>query len=92
MEPYKYNPVFVIFVNDSPEFVWVGEEEGAKKKLNELADEYWEMHKDSIKGNMCYSRMTHADRSDEENLYKIYRGKYYWHIHNVNSNAQSPQG
>lgn len=92
MEPYKYNPVFVIFMNDSPEFVWIGGGNGAHKKMEELAKTYWEKNKATLMSNNRLSSLGLKDGDDEKAVYKDYRSHCYWHIHNVNSNTQSPQG
>ncbi len=87
-----YNPVYIIFMNDDPRFVWIGDILDAKEKMEELAKEYWEMNKGTIKDNMCYALTgIITDPSNEAALYKNYLERYYWHIHDVNSNAQSPQ-
>lgn len=88
---YEWNPVYVIFMNDDPIFVWIGSIKDAEKKMEELAKEYWEINKRTIKDSMCYvfTGIT-TDPSDEAALYKNYLEGYYWHIHDVNSNTQLP--
>jgi len=91
---FKWNPVYVIFLNDDPRFVWIGNMKDAKEKMEELAREYWKINKSTIKDRMCYAFTgITTDPSDEAALYKNYLAMSYWHIRDVNSNdAQSPQG
>ena len=67
-------------MNDSPEFVFMVNEEDANKKLEELAKEYWEKNKATIINN-------YRLKGDESMIYKEYRKYVYWHIHNVPTNG-----
>lgn len=72
--------VHVIFMNDSPEFVFIGSEKDAEAKMEELAKEYWERNKYNIMDNLRLS-------NDEKAAYKDHRKHLYWHIHNVQTNG-----
>ncbi len=53
---HKWNPVYIIFMNDDPMFVWIGDKGDALKKQKELANEYWERNIGSYQNYAAYKR------------------------------------
>lgn len=70
----------VICCNDMVEFVFVGPIEKAREKLEERAKQYYEQTGGGPRWKS--ERLTPGKLSDDE-VYKWYRHRCYWHIHTV---------
>jgi hypothetical protein len=53
---YEWNPVYIIFMDKIPMFVWIGDIKGAEKKRDKLAKEYWERNIGGYKNYAAYKR------------------------------------